>query len=109
MKDKPTKWGIKVFVLSDATNGYVYRFQIYVGRSMDRAVEVGLYSRVVLELISGLENDGFDLYTDNSYTSPQRFLTLYNKGVNCCGTARFNHKGFPKSLVKKKKEYREKF
>ena len=24
MKNKPTKWGIKVFVLSDATNGYVY-------------------------------------------------------------------------------------
>ena len=23
MKDKPTKWGIKVFVLADATNGYV--------------------------------------------------------------------------------------
>ena len=26
---KPTKWGIKAFVLSDATNGYVYRIQIY--------------------------------------------------------------------------------
>ena len=23
MKDKPTKWGIKVFVLADATNGYI--------------------------------------------------------------------------------------
>jgi len=94
MKDKPTKWGIKVFVLSDATNGYVYRFQIYAGKSMDRAVEVGLCSRVVLELMSGLEDHGFDLYTDNYYTSPQLFLTL------------FNRKGFPKSLVKKKKEDR---
>ena len=109
MKDKPTKRGIKVFVLSDATNGYMYRFQIYAGRSMDRAVEVGLCSRVVLELMSGLENDGFDLYTDNYYTSTQLFLTLYNKGVNCCGTARVNRKGFPKSLVKKKKEDRGHF
>ena len=25
MKNKPTKWGIKVFVLSDSQNGYVYR------------------------------------------------------------------------------------
>ena len=32
MKAKPTKWGIKVFVLSDATNGYVYRIEIYTGR-----------------------------------------------------------------------------
>jgi len=50
---------------------------------MDQAVEVGLCSRVVLELMSGLEDHGFDLYTDNYYTSPQLFLTLYNKGVNC--------------------------
>jgi len=53
--------------------------------------------------MEGLEDDGFDLFMDNYYTSPQLFLTLYNKGVNCCGTARVNRKGFPKSLVKKKK------
>jgi len=29
IKNKPTKWGIKVFVLSDATNGYISRLQIY--------------------------------------------------------------------------------
>ena len=29
IKNKPTKWSIKTFVLSDATNGYVYRSQIY--------------------------------------------------------------------------------
>jgi len=34
MKDKPTKWGIKVFALSNASNGYVYRFQIYAGKGM---------------------------------------------------------------------------
>jgi len=43
LKDKPTKWGIKVFVLSDARNGYVYRFQICTGKSMDHSVEVGLW------------------------------------------------------------------
>jgi len=106
MKDKPTKWGIKVFVLSDASNGYIYRFQIYAGKTMDHTVEVGLCSRVVLELMEGLEDHGFELYTDNYYTSPQLFLTLYKKGVNCCGTARTNRKGFPKSLIKKRKENR---
>ena len=29
---------------------------------MDHSVEVGLYSRVVLELIEGLEDNGFELY-----------------------------------------------
>ena len=28
MKDKPTKWGIKVFTMSDAANGYIYRLQV---------------------------------------------------------------------------------
>ena len=68
---------------------------------MDHSIEVGLCSRVVLELMEGLEDHGFELYTDN-YTSPQLFLTLYKKGVNYCGTARTNHKGFQKPLVKKR-------
>ena len=76
MKYKPTRWGIKVF---DASNGYAYRFQIYAGKSMDHNIEVGLCSRVVLELMEGLEDHGFELYTDNHYTSPQLFLTLYKK------------------------------
>ena len=54
MKNKPTKWGVKVFVLSDATNGYVYRLQIYTGKQLDTTVDAGLCSRVVLELMTGL-------------------------------------------------------
>ena len=104
MKNKPTKWGIKVFVLSDATNGYVYRIQTYSGKNLDSDVDTGLCSRVLLELMSNL--DGHHLYTDNYYTSPEVFLALYDKGINCCGTVRVNRRGFPKELVKKQKENR---
>jgi len=55
MKNKPTKWGIKVFMMCDATNGYIYRMQIYTGRSMESNYDVGLCSRVVLELMDGLK------------------------------------------------------
>ena len=48
MKDTPVKWGIKVFALSDATNGYIYRMQIYTGKNMDGGVQGGLCSQVVL-------------------------------------------------------------
>ena len=34
IKNKPTKRDIKVFVLSDATTGYVKRFQIYTGAAI---------------------------------------------------------------------------
>ena len=104
MKNKPTKWGIKVFTLSDATNGYIYRIQIYTGKNLESDVDVGLCSRVLLELMSGL--DGHHLYTDNYYTSPEVYLALYNKGINCCGTIRVNRRGFPKELIHKKKEDR---
>ena len=49
MKDKPTKWGIKVFVLADSQTGYVKRLQVYTGKGLDSCVsDVGLCTRVVL-------------------------------------------------------------
>ena len=104
IKNKPTKWGIKAFVLSDATNGYGYRIQIYTGKGADSDTSVGLCSRVVLELMDGLEHQGYNLYTDNYYTSPHLYGELYKKGINACGTARVNRKGFPKDLVHTRKD-----
>ncbi len=98
MKDKPTKWGIKVFVLADALNGYISRFQIYTGKnSALSANEVGLCSRVVLELLSGIDTHP-KVYMDNYYTSPALFLSLYRKGINARGTARSNRKYFPQVI-----------
>ena len=98
MKDKATKWGIKVFVLADAKSGYVYRMQIYTGKNNSVASDVGLCSRVVLELVDGLEHTGPSVFMDNYYTSPWLFLTLYDKGVNACGTARKSRKFYPKEI-----------
>ena len=54
MKAKPMKWGIKVFVLADATNGYIKTFQIYTGKSVEIVngnTSVGLCTKVVLDLL----------------------------------------------------------
>jgi len=101
MKNKPTKWGIKVFVLCDATNGYIYRMQIYTGKSMD---DVGLCSRIVLKLMDGLEDH--EVYTDNYYSSPLVYMTLYGDNNNACGTAQTNRTGFPKSMIRREREDR---
>ena len=99
MKDKPTKWGIKVFTLSDATNAYVYRLQVYTGKNLESgSVNVGLSSRVCIELMSGLP-EGLKLFTDNYYTSPRLYKALYEKGYNWCGTVRTHTKDFPSDLV----------
>ncbi len=86
MKDKPTKWGIKVFVLADAPTGYVKRIQIYTGKGLDSCVsDVGLCTKVVLDLMEGFYNMGVQLFTDNFYTSPLLFYRLYkHQGMQCC-------------------------
>lgn len=49
MKDKPTKWGIKV------RTGYIKRIQLYIGKNSTLSThELGLSTNVVLELLSGL-------------------------------------------------------
>ena len=67
----------------DLSNGYVYKMQVYTGKNVESTeTDVGLCSRVVLDLMSGLEDKGLDLYTDNYYTSPKLYLELFNRGVN---------------------------
>lgn len=34
MKDKPTKWGIRMFVLADSSNSYTLDFNIYTGKAL---------------------------------------------------------------------------
>ena len=43
MRDKPVKWGIKVWVLADATNGYVKKFEVTTGKEEGFACSMGLY------------------------------------------------------------------
>ena len=58
MKDKPTKWDIKVFVLADARNGLHYSFSdvrennSYLANSYTR-----LCSCVLLELLNKFEDE----------------------------------------------------
>ena len=103
MKAKPTKWGIKVFVLSDSTNGYVHRFQIYTGKnsSLSTSGDHGLCTKVVLSLMQGLEARSHKVYMDNYYTSPRLFLALYDKKVSACGTAQTHRKYYPQELAVK--------
>ena len=90
MKDKPTKWGVKAFVLSDSRIGYVYRLQIYTGNN------TGLSSRVVCDLLDGFEHKNLDVYMDRFYWNPDLFFTLAGKGIGACGTVQPNRKNSPR-------------
>ena len=52
IKDKPTKWGIKLWVLADSSNGYTVDFNVYIGKAAGRDVSVhGLGYDVVVKLM----------------------------------------------------------
>ena len=67
MKDKPIKWGYKVFKLCDADTAYVYRLQIYTGKQ-DRNPDGGLSYAVSMAMVEGLTGQNRTLYCDNWYT-----------------------------------------
>ena len=49
IKDKPNKWGIKLWVLADSFNGYTIHFNMYIGRTAGRDIsEHGLGYDVVM-------------------------------------------------------------
>lgn len=86
MKNKPTKYGIKLFVLADSCNGYTVAFNVYTGRSHFSTGQ-GLSFDSVMSLIdTTFLGSGYHLYCDNFYTSPKLFKELLLLKVRACGT-----------------------
>ena len=96
---KPTKWGIKVWVFSDAATGYILSFSIYTGNDPNMSISPnGLADDVVMRLLKNKFNKGYSVFVDNFYISPNLFLDLFNKGVSGTGSVRTNRKNFPSEL-----------
>ena len=93
IKDKPTKWGMKLWVLADSSNGYTCNFKVYLGRKIHS--KFGLAYDVVMNLCKHLYNQGYKLFMDYFNTSVQLFIDLLSKKISACGTMICNRKGFP--------------
>ncbi|PIK50085.1 putative piggyBac transposable element-derived protein 4-like [Apostichopus japonicus] len=91
MKDKPTKWGLKVWTLCDAKVHYCLSFDLYTGG----VGEKGLTFRVVNELMRPYLGRGHRLYIDNFYTSPELLAHLLSHNTLAVGTVRENRKHMP--------------
>lgn len=94
IKDKPTRWGMKLWVVADATNGYTYDFEVYVGKGV-QVSKNGLAYDVVMRLCKYLEGQGYHVYFDNFYTGVQLVKDLLKKKIACCGTLQTCRKGVP--------------
>ena len=97
MRNKPTKWGFKLWVLADMT-GYTVDFNIYTGRSTERS-DSGLSHDVVMQLVPPLAFQGYQLYCDNFYSSPTLFQALLSLEIRATGTFRTNRKEIPSDVL----------
>ena len=99
IKDKPTKWGIKLWVLADSSNGYTVDFNIYIGRAAGQEVSAnGLGYDVVMRLMAPYHNLGYHLFVDNFYSTLILFKDLFAKGILATGTILDRRRSFPEAL-----------
>ncbi|XDV17603.1 hypothetical protein PO909_023437 [Leuciscus waleckii] len=99
IKDKPTKWGFKLFILADSSNGYTSSFTMYTGKAKFPTGFGLSYDAVVGVLDKPYLGSGYHIYCDNFYTSPQLFRHLSSLHFRACGTYREGRKETPKSTV----------
>ena len=95
MPAKPVKYGIKVWMAADSSNGFVVNHHVYLGKENDRVRENGLGYEVVMDLISPFYNQNYHVYFDNFFASPKLMEDLLNEGTYACSTVRIDRKGLP--------------
>jgi hypothetical protein len=105
--NKPDKFGMKLYILCDSSNGYISLFDCYTGRDYDpnperenHELEEGHSYQVVIGLLrrASLLNKGYMLFLDNYYSSPILFDNLNNQSTSAVGTVRLNRKQIPSAV-----------
>ena len=104
---KPTKWGLKAFVLAESATGYVFEYDVYTGKHRtadssdededDEADATGTKG-VVRKLVRHL-GAGHTVFMDNFYSSPKLFQHLASsQRMASVGTVRINRRGLPQAV-----------
>ena len=108
IKNKPTKWGFKLWCLCEAKTGYTINFIVYRGKEGEILSTNGLAYDVVMKLSSPFLDQGYRIYMDNYYTSPTLLKDLFDKNTYATGTMAKNRRGFPKEIKEMMAEYNKK-
>jgi len=85
IKTKRHRFGIKLFIICDVETDFILDFIIYTGaetRLLPYDANISISGAVVKTLIAPYLNKGYNLYTDNWYTSPILAQDLYKKNRN---------------------------
>lgn len=97
MKDKPVKFGIKLWVLADTLTGFTCNFFVYLGKKRTEITDLskGLAYAVVMYLTPEYFNQGYRLFMDSFYTTFNLANDLLKKLVYVIGAIRQNSSAMP--------------
>lgn len=95
-KDKPEKYGVKMYAVTDAVTGYVLCGEIYTGKVENSD---GTIASIFDRVCGKFYNKGHTIYMDRFYSSPTLFNMLFEKKTLAVGTVQKNRKEMPKDLV----------
>ena len=81
VKNKPVKFGVKLWVIVDSRNGYTCDFNVYAGKDNTTAEgnSHGLGYNTVIKLSKTLLNQEYHIFFDNFYTSSKLVCDLFDK------------------------------
>lgn len=110
-KNKPTKFGLKVFVLSDSDNGYIYDFMPYFGKEElipgSKLLKTTQIVKVLTESVVNKDpsnpTSGLHVFTDRYYSSPELSRELLKMNCLHTGTVMTNRVGLPVGLKQHQK------
>ncbi|KAI5644264.1 transposase IS4 domain-containing protein [Phthorimaea operculella] len=102
IKNKVAAVGIKTYEVCESQTGYLWRFEVHVGRDNSEAQDSpisGIVPALVLKLLNGLEHKGYTVWMDNYYNSPALARELKVRGFDCVGTLLTNRQFVPVELT----------
>ena len=91
------KWGFKSYTQCDSSNVYNCTFELYTGQATP-AGEHGITHDLVMRLMQPYLQQGYQLFTDNYYSSHVLALSLKDQFTGLVGTVNCNRTGFPARL-----------
>ncbi|XP_055918701.1 uncharacterized protein LOC129950807 [Eupeodes corollae] len=103
MPNKPGKYGVKIFWIVDAKTNYPLQGEIYVGQQPGENRSEGISHQLVMRLAEKYLDKGYNITTDNYFTSVPLALNLMTRKTTTVGTIKSNKPQLPKLCKQHKK------
>ena len=102
---KPTKWGLRIYVLSNCDSKYISYFEPYLGKPTTDSLSfpaLPFTTRIVLHLVNQVldkaQGPGYHVYTVRFYTSCILAAEQQQRQVHLTGTIQKNRVGLPAEI-----------